>query len=226
MTSTKAADYRRIIKAVLEQAGTTYAAQARIRLRDTPAPLWQLLVLSNLLSARISADIAVAAARELFSARGNTAKGMAELTWQQRVDALGRGSYVRYDESTSTRLGECARLVLDRYHGDLRRLAYEADCDAGRLGKGLRQFPGIGPSGVEIFCREAQAVWPFLRPYLDELTLEGARVVGLPDNAAHLAKLVAGDDLAAFAAGLVRISRNAEAKRRVEEAIAGVTDGP
>ena len=63
-------------------------------------PLFQLLVLTILLSVRIRADIAVDAARELFRAGWRTPKAMSESTWKQRVEALGRAHYVRYDEST------------------------------------------------------------------------------------------------------------------------------
>ena len=82
-------------RALLERCGRTYAAEAGIRLRDAPAPLYQLLVLAHLLSARISADIAVAAARALFDAGMRTPRRMAEASWQQRVDALGVGGYRR-----------------------------------------------------------------------------------------------------------------------------------
>jgi hypothetical protein len=50
-------------------------------------------------------------------------------------------------------------------------------------------------------------VWPWVRPYIDDRARAGARRVGLPDDSRALARLVAGDDLARFAAGLVRISR-------------------
>jgi len=206
------------VTALLDQAGTTFAQDAGIKLKDTPAPLWQLLVLANLLSARISSGIAVAAARELFAAGGNTAKGMAGLTWQQRVDALGRGHYVRYDESTSTRLGDCADLALRAYGGDLRKLADRAGRDPKKIGELLREFPGIGPSGVTIFSREAQAVWPFLRPRFDKIALDGAKRVGLPADADRLATLVTGDDLAALAAALVRVSRESGLAEKITEA--------
>lgn len=199
----------RIARRVLETAGRTFASEAGIRLRNTPAPLWQLLVLSNLLSARISGEIAIDATRELLAAGGTTGAGMLKLTWQQRVDALGRGRYVRYDESTATRLGECAMLLRDRYRGDLRRLAAAADGSARASGDLLRAFPGIGPAGVKIFHREVQAVWPYLRPCFDSLALTGADLVHLPRDPAALAGLVDGDALARFAAGLVRVSRDA-----------------
>lgn len=121
-------------------------------------------MLANLLSARISSDIALSAARELFDAGGGTARGMARLTWQERVDALGRGHYVRYDESTASRLGDMAEMVQDQYKGDLRRLAIAAERDRKKASDLLQEFPGIGPTGVDIFCREAQAIWPWLRP--------------------------------------------------------------
>lgn len=210
--------HQRLVTELIDRAGPTYARAAGIRLRDTPAPLWQLLVLSNLISARISADIAVAAARELFAAGGTTARRMAELTWQQRVDALGRGHYVRYDESTATRLGDCADLACEQYRGDLRRLADRAERDPRRVSRLLREFPGIGPSGVAIFCREAQDVWPFLRPQLDALAVSGARRVGLPEDPERLVGLAPGGELTVFASALVRVARNADLAEEVTSA--------
>ncbi|SDG86363.1 endonuclease [Klenkia brasiliensis] len=192
--------------AVLGQHGTTFAAQAGIRLADTPAPLWQLLVLAELLSARIDADIAVAATSELLDAGLTTPDHMLEASWQDRVDALGRGHYRRYDERTSRQLGDLATQVRDRWHGDLSRLAAEADGDADRAAALLQDFPGFGPLGAHVFLREAQAVWPWLRPHLDDRALRGAERVGLPTDPAALADLVDGDDLARLAAGLVRVS--------------------
>lgn len=135
-------------KALLEEYGTTHAEEAGIRLRDTPAPLYQLLTLCVLFSVRIKADIAVAAARELFAAGMRTPRAMAASSWQARVDALGRAHYRRYDESTATALGAGAELVLDRYRGDLRRLREEADGDPDRVAELLREVPRIGPVGA------------------------------------------------------------------------------
>lgn len=198
----------KMVKALLSEAGRPYAEEAGIPLKDQPAALFKLLVLANLLSTRISADIAVAAARELFEAGGGTARGLARLTWQQRVDALGRAHYVRYDESTSSRLGDMAEMVMDKYGGDLRRLPPAAERDVGRARELLQEFPGIGPVGADIFCREAQAMWPWLRPYLDDLALRGAERLGLPTDPKRLADMVPERELAAFAAALVRVARD------------------
>lgn len=193
---------------LVDEHGRTFAAEAAITLRDKPAPLWQLLVLSLLLSTRISSDIAISTARELFSTGWRTPQRLRESTWQQRVDALGRGGYRRYDESTATRLDEAAVLLIDRWNGDLRRLREEAEADAARISKLLQEFPGIGPTGASIFLREAQKVWPEVRPYTDKLTIRGARTSGLPESSEGLADLVTGNDFANLAAALVKVARD------------------
>ncbi|MEU9059891.1 endonuclease [Streptomyces sp. NPDC048430] len=195
---------RRTLESLLERHGTTYAAEAGIRLRDTPQPLYQLLVLSHLLSARIRAQVAVAAAQALFSHRLRTPRRMADATWQERVDALGEGGYRRYDERTATQLGDGAQLLLDEYSGDLRRLRRKADGDTDTLRSGLRRFPGIGPAGADIFLREVQTVWPEASPYLDAKALQGAERLGLPTTPDKLIRLAKDEDPAVLAAALVR----------------------
>ncbi|MGW0390669.1 endonuclease [Streptomyces sp. NPDC003042] len=194
-----------VTRRLLEEYGRTHAEEAGIRLRDTPAPLYQLLTLCVLFSIRIKADIAVAAARELFAAGMRTPRAMAEATWQDRVDALGRAHYRRYDESTATALGAGAELLIDRYGGDLRKLRDAADRDPDRIRELLQEIPRIGPVGASIFCREAQGLWPELRPAFDDRARHGAEELGLPKSPEGLAALVSGDDLPRLAAALVRI---------------------
>jgi hypothetical protein len=209
------------VRRLLARLGHTYAQDAGIHLTDRPAPLYQLLVLATLLSARISSDIALAAARELFAAGYRTPAAMSGATWQDRVDALGRGHYRRYDESTSTRLGNGTDLLIQRWHGDLRKLRDEAGADPGRTAALLTEFPGIGPAGADIFCREVQSTWPGIAPYFDTRTLDGAKKLELPLDPARLAALAGSDaDLATLAAALVRVSRSkGDAETLVQAAI-------
>ncbi|MFG3496364.1 endonuclease [Streptomyces sp. NPDC047928] len=206
------------VRELLDEHGRTYADEAGIRLRDTPQPLYQLLVLAHLLSARIRASAAVGAARALFDAGMKDARHMRDATWQQRVDALGAGGYRRYDERTATQLGEGAELVLDTYQGDLRRLHEEAGGDRDRLRALLQEVPGVGPAGADIFLREAQGVWPELAPYLDSRTLDGAKRLGLPTDPDELAGLVGAKELPAFAAALVRAALDRHVVDEVQEA--------
>ncbi|MGW1124726.1 endonuclease [Streptomyces sp. NPDC002526] len=193
------------VRNLLDEHGRTYAEEAGIRLRDTPMPLYQLLTLCVLFSVPIKADMAVAAARELFAAGLRTPRAMVDASWQDRVDALVRAHYRRYDESTATALGEGAQLALDRYHGDLRGLREEAGGDAGKLRELLKEFPRIGPTGADIFSREAQGLWPELRPAFDRRAQDAAEGLGLPREPEKLAGLVADEDLPRLAAALVRV---------------------
>lgn len=205
----------RTVDVLLEREGKTYAAEAEIRLRDAPQPLYQLLVLATLLAARISSTTAVEAARELFAAGYKSPDAMAKASWQDRVDALDRGHYQRYDERTSSTLGDAARLVADRFGGDLRRLRKEAGGDVGTLKAGLKEVPGISDVGANIFLREVQGVWPEVRPFLDKKAMSGAERIGLPSSSDTVAGLVRPDDLARLAAGLVRVALD----RKTAEAV-------
>jgi endonuclease III len=198
---------------LLDTYGRTYAAEANIRLKDTPQPLYQLLVLSLLLSARISSGIAIATSRALSQAGMRTPRRMADATWKERVDALGRGGYRRYDERTATQLGEGAALLLDTYGGDLRRLRDDAESDPATLRRLLQEFPGLGPVGADIFLREVQGVWPEVAPYLDTKAQQGARRLGLPAEPKKLAGLAGDTDRATFAAALVRAAIDEKSTR-------------
>ncbi|MEW2437320.1 endonuclease [Streptomyces caniferus] len=197
---------RALARTLLERHGQTYADESGIRLRNTPQPLYQVLVLAHLLSARIRASVAVASARALFDAGMRSPRRMADATWQQRVDALGEGGYRRYDERTSTQLGDAAELLLEEYKGDLRRMRDAAGGDLGKLREALRKVPGLGPAGSDIFLREVQGVWTEFAPHLDAKAVQGAERLGLPTDSGKLARLVQEGDVAAFASALVRAS--------------------
>jgi transposase len=157
----------------------------------------------------------VAAARELFAAGYRTPQAMLAASWQDRVDALGRGHYRRYDERTASMLGNGATLLRQRWRGDLRQLRDEAGGDAARTAELLTEFPGIGPAGASIFLREVQSVWPALVPYVDARVLDSARRAGLPDQPAELAKLAgSAGRLVRLTAALIRVSRS---KRSIDQ---------
>lgn len=202
------------VRRLLDVAGTTYAAQARIKLSDKPMPLFQLLVLCMLASKPIDAGIATAAARELFKAGLRTPKAVQAADRHTMIEAFGRAHYVRYDESSATRLAEMADRVRDDYSGDLRRLADRSRNDAAAAKRMLKQFKGIGDTGADIYLREVQDVWTWVRPYFDDRATGTAKQLGLPAQPAKLGSL-APQDNARLAAALVRASLDDDVRQRV-----------
>src|SRR3954452_24410383 len=106
------------LRRLLKVAGITYAAEAGIRMDYKPMPLFQLLVLCMLASKPIDAAIAMRAGRELFKAGLSTPKAVLAADRRAIIDAFGRAHYVRYDESSATRLAVMAERVRDEFSCD------------------------------------------------------------------------------------------------------------
>jgi endonuclease III len=202
------------VRRLLDVAGTTYASQARIKLSDKPMPLFQLLVLCMLASKPIDAGIAMAAARELFKAGLRTPKAVQAAHRHTMIEAFGRAHYVRYDESSATRLADMADRVRDDYSGDLRRLADCSRHDTTAAKRMLKEFKGIGDTGADIYLREVQDVWTWVRPYFDDRTTRTAEQLGLPADPGKLGSL-APQANARLAAALVRASLDDDVRARV-----------
>ena len=202
------------VAALLEAGGTTFAEEAGIDLRDKPAPLYRLLVLAVLLSSRVQAKLGTRACRELVDSGLGTPSAMRDAPRQDVFDALSRAKFLSKDQTTDA-LAQGADLVAQRWHGDLRRMRAEADGDTATLTGLLTEVPRLGPVGADIFVREVQLVWPEFRPHLDGKATDGAKAVGLPTDAAELAELVDGDDLARFSAALVRANLDDDVAEQV-----------
>jgi len=79
-------------------------------------------------------------------------------SWQELVNMLGEGHYVRYDESTAERLLKLCHKLQEEYGGKLGRL-HELSEGPSDLERRLLDFNGVGPKTLEIFMREAKRVW-------------------------------------------------------------------
>jgi endonuclease III len=208
------AKHEQRVQRLMEAAGTTYAAEAGIRINDKPMPLFQLLVLCMLASKPIDATTAMCAARELFGAGLRTPKAVLASDRRTMISAFGRAHYVRYDESSATRLTDMAQRVSDEFSGDLREIAQRSRRDIGAAKRILKQFKGIGDTGADIFLREVQDVWTWVRPYFDDRATAAAKKLGLPDDPARLGALAPRSN-ARLAAALVRASLDDEVRRQV-----------
>lgn len=208
------ADSRRMVRRLLGKAGRTYAEQSGIRLKDKPMPLFQLLVLAMLASKPVGADVAARAARELFKTGLRSPRAVVEGNRRTAIAAFGRAGYARYDESSATRLCDMATRIREEFDGDLRNLGVRCGHDANRAVDELRKFNGIGPMGADVFLREVQVVWPWVRPYFDEKALAAARELDLPATPEGLNALAPHRN-ARLAAALVRVSLDDDLRARI-----------
>lgn len=197
-----------IASALLDRFGKTFAQEAGIRLgRGTPSPLYRLSCLALLHSAPIGGDLAMRATVALGQHGLRTPRKMLEVGWKERTRILNHAGYARVDERTSTMLEEGARLLLDRWHGDLRRLREEAERQPDGIRALLKELKGIGEVGADIFFREVQGIWPEIAPFADRRALAAAGRLGLGHDARSLAALVGAEDLPRLVAALVRVDR-------------------
>lgn len=195
-----------VVARLLDRFGQTYSAELGIDIaKNTPSPLFMLLCAALMYSTRIRAELASEALRALFAQGWTTPQKMADTTWEERVKVLNENHYARYDESTSSRLGDMAELVLSKYDGDLRKLREAAERTPSKERRLIKEVNGVGDVGVDIFFREAQVAWPELYPFADKAALSAARRLGLGESVEDLAKLTGQDEFVRLVAALVRV---------------------
>ena len=121
--------------------------------------LFKWFLASFLFGKRIQQEIAVEAYRVIVEKhKRDTPRKLCNCTWQELVDMLGEGHYVRYDESTAERLLKLCDKLNKEYGGKISGI-HEASENRKDFEKRLGEFEGIGPKTVEIFMREAGKVW-------------------------------------------------------------------
>ncbi|MBP5947812.1 MULTISPECIES: DNA methylase [unclassified Pseudomonas] len=120
--------------------------------------MFKWLIASFLMGKRIQADIAAQAYRVIVEKRQrDTPRKLANCSHRELVVMLGEAHYVRYDETTATRLLALAHKLNDEYAGKVGNIVVES-ADRQAFEKHLAEFDGIGPKTVEIFMREAGPV--------------------------------------------------------------------
>lgn len=211
------ASQKRIIAALMQRHGRTFASELGIDLRkNTPSPLFRLLCYSLLTSAPISADLAMRGARAMAKAGWTTPQKLQASDWETRARVLNESGYARVDEKTATQLAEMNAALLETYGGDLRKLREAAEGSPKALRKRLKAFKGIGGTGADIFLREIQLVWDECYPYADKAALSAAEKLGLKADADKLADKVSREDYPRLMAALVRC--------KLEKDVQGVQD--
>jgi endonuclease III len=122
------------------------------------AEVFKWLIACQLFGERISQEVAAKTFRELVKAGYTTPRKLADADWQAIVDALGRGGYRRYDESTARELISIGKYLLEHYDGSMKNWHQQAD-SAAAITKKAQEFKGVGPKAAEIFVRELKGSW-------------------------------------------------------------------
>lgn len=150
----------------------------------------------------VRAEAAAAATTALHRGKLTDPHLLAKARTASIARVLRNAGCARFDEQVAGSLKRSARILVQTYRGDLRGLREAAERNPLRERTLLKRLPGIGNTGADMFCREAQAAWPELRPFFDARTLAGAEVLGLPVDPAKLATLVPATKLHRLASAL------------------------
>nr|WP_238351724.1 DNA methylase [Pseudomonas sp. SWRI99] len=120
--------------------------------------LFKWLLASFLMGKRIQGAIAARAYQVIVEQhQKDTPQKLAHCTHRHLVSMLGQAHYVRYDESTASRLRALANKLNTEYAGKVSNIV-AASADRRALEKRLAEFEGVGPKTIEIFMREAASV--------------------------------------------------------------------
>lgn len=178
------------------------------RVTNNPGNLFQLLYLSILLKPRGDFHRAVNTALALRDRGWDSPARMANALQADRFRVIRDVSHRRDAQEVAAVLGDLARVIGDRYRGDLRRLRTEARQDPDRLRALLTELPGVDDEVVDLFFREVQAVWPEVGPFADRRALTAARRLGLGRSLSDLAALTGrreGERFAWLVGALARV---------------------
>ncbi|WP_283184231.1 DNA methylase [Pseudomonas svalbardensis] len=122
------------------------------------AGLFKWLVASYLMGKRIQGGIAARAYQVIVDQhQRDSPRKLAHGTHRERVAMLGQAHYVRYDETTVSRLLALANKLNDEYAGKVMDIV-GASANRQEFEKRLSEFDGIGPKTVEISMREVGKV--------------------------------------------------------------------
>ncbi|QVW25649.1 DNA methylase [Pseudomonas hormoni] len=126
--------------------------------KDDESALFKWFIASFLMGKRIQAEIAAQAYRVIVEKHGrDSAQKFASCSHRELVVMLGEARYVRYDETTATRLLGLSKKLRDEYAGKIGHIREVSD-DRQAFEQRLREFDGVGPKTVEIFMRDAAGV--------------------------------------------------------------------
>jgi hypothetical protein len=168
----------RVARAVVAALGGRYSSRLGIDVDAGDDEIERWFLAATLFGTRISAAVAERTFSVLDGVGLHRVAQARHISWEDLVELLDEGGYVRYDFRTATRLQELAEVISERYGGEV--------CEIGRsfprylqLRQALDALPGWGPVTIQLFLRELRGVWPGAQPPLDQRAGSAARHLGL-----------------------------------------------
>ncbi len=182
------AEQKRLVRR-LAGRGRGFAEEYGFRVTNNPASLFQVLYLSILLRQPGDFRRAVRIASGLRDRGWESPARMARSLQHSRAEVIREGGLPRGADALASTIGDLARCLVDQYRGDLRRLRAAAGYDRSEERRLLTALPGVDGEVVDLFLREAQALWREAAPTADRRALVAARRLGLGRSAAELENL-------------------------------------
>jgi hypothetical protein len=194
---------------VVRRFGGRYSTELGIDVDAGDAEIERWFVASALFGDRIAARVVEQTFKELSRVGVRRIVDAAAFDSDVLVALLDAGGYGRYDFRTATRLQSLARVLVDRFGGDVARIGRRFT-EPAALVTVLDELPSWRPTTMGLFLRELHGLWLGARLPLD------SHVAG----AAHHLGLLSGDELDPLA-GLESIAQRAGCdKRDLEVALA------
>ncbi|MEW6189625.1 MAG: hypothetical protein AB1466_05940 [Actinomycetota bacterium] len=224
---------RNVIEKLIREVGGRFSSIFGINLESKDAgEIFKWFLASILFGTRIGEGIAFNTYREFERRKVLTPDAILKTGWDGLVQILDDGGYARYDFKTATKLLDMARMLNEKYQGDLNAL-HETAKDPRNLEAKLGEFKGIGPVTINIFLRELREIWKKADPLSQDLAILAARNLGFTklvgEGEAERARIL--DDLKGiwrkaepskfkfsdFEAALVRLGKDYCRKKKHEE---------
>ncbi len=202
------------LKKILQKYGKKYSDILGIKLgTKKEGDIFKWFIASIFLGARINETLALRTYKQ-FEAEGLLSfQSMKKCTWEELVEVLDAGGYVRYDFSTASNLLAITKLLEKKYNGKLGNLHAKAESPA-ELEARVQEFRGVGPVTTNIFLRELRGVWKKAEPPLGHLAKKAAKELGIKEPVSFWKKnKVRGYDFVNFETALMRLGREARRKK-------------
>ncbi len=165
------------LRDALKKYATPFSEELGIGLHRCPG-IFKWFLAAILFGKRINETIAKNTYKTFEKRALTSPDAILEAGWDGLVQALDEGGYVRYDFSTADKLLDIAKMLKQKYDGDLNKL-HDVASGAEDLERRLMEFNGVGEVTAQIFLRELRDIWDKADPKPSHLEVLAGKRLGL-----------------------------------------------